>query len=222
MDDAFDVLDEPFREEPKGKAGHFDARMVRRYLDELRTNPQANDPNPPQKLRVRLPTRLYRAVKALRSVVRGHPDNFYTLVTVEQPRDRLLFLIEILDGSCEQIPLKWSSEQQSHLANSLEAVTAEELKVQMDVMLASIAVKDGDVDDDGAFVGPRFVAEFTDVDAGVPDMDEVIDDSVFEDIDLLMADKFAKKTPSYATRTPKKKERKKPAPPPMSPPREGT
>ena len=83
-------------------------------------------------------------------------------------------------------------------------------------------VKDGDVDDDGAFVGPRFVAEFTDVDAGVPDMDEVIDDSVFEDIDLLMADKFAKKTPSYATRTPKKKERKKPAPPPMSPPREGT
>ena len=133
---------EPFREEPKGKPGHFDARLVRRYLDELRTNPQANDPNPPQKLRVRLPTRLYRAVKALRSVVRGHPDNFYTLVTVEQPRDRLLFLIEILDGSCEQIPLKWSSEQQSHLANSLEAVTAEELKVQMDVMLASIAVKD--------------------------------------------------------------------------------
>ena len=222
LDDAFDVLDEPFREEPKGKPGHFDARLVRRYLNELRTNPQANDPNPPQKLRVRLPTRLYRAVKALRSVVRGHPDNFYTLVTVEQPRDRLLFLIEILDGSCEQIPLKWSSEQQSHLANSLEAVTAEELKVQMDVMLASIAVKDGDADDDGAFVGPRFVAEFTDVDAGVPDMDEVIDDSVFEDIDLLMADKFAKKTPSYATRTPKKKERKKPAPPPMSPPREGT
>ena len=91
---AEDQLHELFRVEPKRKAGHFDARLMRAYVDGVRSDPRANDAAPPARRRICLPTRLYRTGKLLRSLVRGHPEGFYCLITVEQPRDRLLFLIE--------------------------------------------------------------------------------------------------------------------------------
>ncbi|KAJ1462069.1 hypothetical protein M885DRAFT_506153 [Pelagophyceae sp. CCMP2097] len=116
---------------------------------------------------LRLCTRVYRSTRALTCVASQHgraPGKVLAVVTVSMRRAALDFLVEEC-GTCCKFALVWSADEQHALAMQSASLSVSELKLQFDVMLEQLVIRDGDAASGEADHVSQFLEIENDVDA---------------------------------------------------------